>query len=454
MTRWLEARPRLHLALVVALVVGIAGFAIALGDRHSRRLDLTPTHALSLSGLSRAVLARLSGTVEATAFASRESAAAVADVLSLFHAADPRFRAVVADLDREPARAREHGVDRYDRVELRAGDRRIVVAADRETAITAGLVRLLRGRAARVAFLTGHGERALDDAIHPTGYGLARQALVDEGYEVTSVSLLRGEDLPQTTDAVIFAGPSGDLLDAEAAALEALLARGGHLVVLVDPGSLPNLTALCARHGIALRNATVVDRTNQLFGSEDRTVAVPTYRAHAMNAAARTPALFSGARPVGIEREEGAARELLASYPEAFALRDAGHLRSAAPGPEGAAVQGGPIPLGAASSWPATGHEARLTVIGDADFASNGLLDLLGNRDLLLNAVAWSVAESELVAERPHAEPSALRPISPLALSRRAAGWIFVAAVLVEPGLVLALGAVVALRARRRAAGA
>ncbi len=47
----------------------------------------------------------------------------------------------------------------------------------------------------------------------------------------------------------------------------------------------------------------------------------------------------------------------------------------------------------------------RLLVIGDADFASDAYLDLLGNRDIAFNAVAWTAGEDVLAGARPHDAP-------------------------------------------------
>jgi hypothetical protein len=92
----------------------------------------------------------------------------------------------------------------------------------------------------------------------------------------------------------------------------------------------------------------------------------------------------------------------------------------------------------------------RLLVVGDADFASDAYLDLLGNRDLALNAVAWATGEETLAGLRPKRMPEIMRPLSPLVLTERQARAILVGVTIVEPGLVLIAGLVlVGLRRRR-----
>ena len=86
----------------------------------------------------------------------------------------------------------------------------------------------------------------------------------------------------------------------------------------------------------------------------------------------------------------------------------------------------------------------RLVVVGDADFASDAYLDLLGNRDLALNAIAWLAGEEALTGVRTKRVPEVVRPLSPLVLTERQAQAVFATSVLIEPGLVLGVGLVVA----------
>jgi hypothetical protein len=67
-----------------------------------------------------------------------------------------------------------------------------------------------------------------------------------------------------------------------------------------------------------------------------------------------------------------------------------------------------------------------------------------------MNAVAWVAGEEELAGVRPKKIPEILRPLSPLVLTETQARRILLAVVVVQPGLVLALGLALAARRRRR----
>jgi ABC-type uncharacterized transport system involved in gliding motility auxiliary subunit len=89
-------------------------------------------------------------------------------------------------------------------------------------------------------------------------------------------------------------------------------------------------------------------------------------------------------------------------------------------------------------------------VIGDSDFAANGYIDLLGNRDLLLNSISWLTDEDALIAKRPRELTEIARPLSPLVLTERQAHTLFLVVVAALPGLVMLVGTTVVLARRRR----
>jgi ABC-type uncharacterized transport system involved in gliding motility auxiliary subunit len=113
----------------------------------------------------------------------------------------------------------------------------------------------------------------------------------------------------------------------------------------------------------------------------------------------------------------------------------------------------GPISLGAAVSAPATEAppaepkpdapageterkpESRVVVIGDSDFATNGVLGVQGNRDFFLNVVNWLAQQENQIAIRAR-EPDDRR----LTLTADQQSRIFLLSVFLVPGLVFAAG--------------
>ncbi len=451
--RLLPSRQWLHLILVVFLTIGIAGFLQAMSERHSVRWDLTPNQVFSLSDPTRKALALLPDPIDVVVFYLKEDYQKAADLMALFKGAAPNFHYELLDLDRYPGRARQEGIDRYGKAAIRYHGEKVIVDTSREQTIAGGLLHLARGRPTSVLFLEGHGERSLGEMTGPVGYGEVRQALAQENYSVGTLALMKAGEIPPDADLVIVAGPKSDLLEAETAALDRYLDRGGHVILLIDPAPLPNLERFAARRGIEAPLDIVMDRSNRLMGSDPFTIPIPTFRAHPITSASNTPALFAVARSVGTGKSpEGVDLTTVAqTYPEAWAIHDLDRAGNPSEEPREPEDRKGPVPVMAAASWHAgSGVESRLVVVGDSDFAANSFFDLLGNRDLFLNAVSWSVSAEALIAARPATEVSALKPLSPLILSGRQGQMIFFLLVLIEPALVLGVGGTVALRKRWR----
>ena len=101
---------------------------------------------------------------------------------------------------------------------------------------------------------------------------------------------------------------------------------------------------------------------------------------------------------------------------------------------------------GAAAEGPAVDRKpgGRLVVIGDAEFASNELLDQASNQDLFLNTVAWLAGEEDQVSIRPN--PAAAGTFTMTLIQGL---LVFVISLIVAPGLAL-IGAIGTWMQRRR----
>jgi hypothetical protein len=80
----------------------------------------------------------------------------------------------------------------------------------------------------------------------------------------------------------------------------------------------------------------------------------------------------------------------------------------------------------------------RLVVVGDSDFASNGLVELPGNQDFLLNCVSWLTGKAEDIGIRPR-NPE-LAGLSLEARQMKAMIWVVLVAL---PAAVILAGCVV-----------
>jgi ABC-type uncharacterized transport system involved in gliding motility auxiliary subunit len=444
----------LRLALEVGLLLVGFGLLQVAAERANRRFDLTPTGALSLGAVTRKILAEVTAPLHVTVFYNRGTREQYADLLARFRAANRRIDFELFDLDRFPERARSLGVTQYGLAAIEYEGRRAVAPAAPEERLAGGILRALRGKRRALAFTTGHGERAPggDDQ----GYGRLASALEAENYAPETRSLLDGPP-PADTDLLVVAGPKHDFLPQEIDALSRYLSAGGGVLMLLDPGPLPNVSRFLAGLGIRLGDDFVVDHDRRVLGTDGLAAVVELFKRD--NPVTDPPAnpldsgvILPSARTVDVGGEApGVAAESIArTAPTAWAMSDPARARA---GDDPSAAKHdvpGSLSVVVLAEVGAAERPGRLVVVGDADFASDAYLDLLGNRDLALNAVAWTAGEETLTGNRNGPAPETIRPLSPLVLTERQARAIFLAGVVVEPGIVALLGlTVVGLRRRR-----
>jgi len=440
-----------QLALQVVLLLLALGLLQLVAERTNRRFDLTPGRALSLSPLTRKLLAEVTRPLKVTVFFRRGTREQYAELLERFHATNPHIDFELYDLDRFPERGRSLGVTQYGRAAIQYEGRRVVVLASPEAELAGGILRALRGNPRRIVFTTGHGERA------PSGtsesYGRLINALEVENYAPEDVSLLDGP-LPPETAIVVVAGPKHDFLPLELDALAAYLKAGGGVLLLLDPGSLPNVSRFLASMGVVLGDDFVVERERRILGTDGLAAVVELFkRGNPVSDPEANPiesgVVLPSARTVDVLTQvPGVEAESIArTTPSSWTMADPARAQRGeepsqaqhdVPGSASVVVM---VELGGGDG---TGRRGRLVAIGDADFASDAYLDLLGNRDLALNAIAWVAGEDVLTGARTPNVPEVMRPLSPLVLTERQARTVFIASVLIGPGLVLGFGLVVA----------
>lgn len=448
------------LALQVALALALFFVVMMLASRHNRRLDLTPTKAFELSGSARQVAAAFDRPVRITAFFNSQSGDArreMADLLTQFEGAAPDLSFRLFDLDRSPALAGKYGVSSYNSGVLEAGDERIRLRSIDEGEITAALLGLSRDRARTVCFLTGHAERSPSDGDERGGYSSLAAALAHERFAVEGLTTVPREGVPAQCTVVVLAGPSKDLLPGEADALLAYLRHGGRVLLLADPDAPPSVLEFLAAAGIEARRALIVDEQNRFVGADSYMPQVLRFRSETFHNALTAPAVLSLARPVGPldQRPEGVTvTSIAATSPDSWAMADTATPPDGEPLFRRELDQPGPLSVGVLATFAPAAPEApagQLMVFGDSDFATNFYLDLLGNRDLILSAIAVLSEDPALVAVRRKSQPGGT--LSPISLTAAQTRTVFWSAVLATPGAALLIGAAVGLRRLRQRGG-
>ena len=124
-------------ALVLTATLGLAAALFMLQvilSHYTWRLDLTPEKRFTLSDHARRVLTGLDRDVRVIAFLRSDDArnAEIEDLLTRVRNVSPHVQYSVVDVNRNPAVAREYGVDNYGSLVVESDGRRKDFASPRE----------------------------------------------------------------------------------------------------------------------------------------------------------------------------------------------------------------------------------------------------------------------------------------------------------------------------------
>jgi ABC-type uncharacterized transport system involved in gliding motility auxiliary subunit len=458
-----DTRQARYGTLAASSVLIVFGILIALnfiGKRQHRRWDLTAAKQFSLSDQSRNVVSKLDAPLEVMVFARDSEAQPYRDRWQEYAYAAKQLKVQYIDPDKQPAVAQQNQIQQYGTMVLNYKGRTDRITSNSEQDITGSIIKLVSGQQRKVYFTGGHGEK---DTVSTErdGYSGAVEALKRENYAIEPLVLAQKPTVPDDASVVVVAGPKSDFFGPEIEALKAYLAKGGKLLLLIDPPDRPdsapltNLLALAHEWGIDLGNNIVVDVSGmgQLFGASEAVPVAASYPSHPITQRFRTITAYPLARSVdAVSGGVGGhtAQAIVETSPQSWAETD---LKAIASGTGVAMDEGkdkpGPVALAAAVSAPVTAAtpppadtpdapkpETRVVVFGDSDFAGNSTGAIPGNRDLFMNALGWLSQQENLISIRPkQADDRRFDPIP--AGTQTAVIW---ASWLLMPVLVLGAG--------------
>lgn len=334
-------------------------------------------------------------------------------------------------------------------VVLRCGARQKVIllsgASPRleERDFTNSLINVLRDSEPKVGFLTGHGERSIDDPDREEGASDLKQLLLGQAYQAERIGItITHAEVPAGCDILFInglgvSGAQSDLHPEEIRAVQEFLDRGGRLLVLLDPwqkviSTRNQVEQLCPwlerRYGIIVGDDMAVSpksRWNVEFTADtdlfDDLEMESGFRGcfnirHHITRNFDQNLLFSAARTVRLAQElpdNVVGVELLRTTPDFYAETDLATLTSTGRAGKSPEETEGPLPVAVAVTAKTDfqigdagrTRDARIVVVGDTDFASNNQLTVIpGGLNLILNALAWLSEDEELIAIRPTGE--------------------------------------------------
>lgn len=282
----------------------------------------------------------------------------------------------------------------------------------------------------RVRFTSGHKERSQrGEPTDRAGQRLETVHALLERFNIGSDGLGLGDglarDVPKGTSAVIVAGPRERFIDEEVDALIRYVRGGGRVLLMLDPASDlkgrqagdsgDGLDRLLKAFGVVRLPGTVASVGHHMrstFTKADRAlIYTNTFSSHpAVSSASRNSLRVAAvmARGVALDRAKPIPKGARVTFPmrsSADCWRDVdGDLVRGKTEPREklnlmAAVSvpaTGPKPKAAGGPDPGRSSEGRLVVIGDGDFASNGLMKTGGNALVFVDSLRWLIGDDQV----------------------------------------------------------
>ncbi|MGE5776894.1 MAG: GldG family protein [Chloroflexota bacterium] len=417
--------------------------------------DMTEDKTNTLSPELAGIVSNLPEKVTATGFFAQGSNTDAADKLlgNIKASSNGKFEYSFSNPDRDPQAAKKAGITGDGKILLEMGGRKEIVAYASEEEMLKGFERLTHPEANVVYFLTGHGERDIEQGSD-AAMTKARSALETKNYTVKTLNLVAESKVPDDANVIIIAGPVKAVSTEEVKLLKGYLDKGGSLIVMEDPTALTDIgdaddplsDMLSKDWGIVLNNDIVIDLdspqpTTAVAAMYDVSHDVTRNMNNLITYYPDTRSLKMGNSVEGVTLNQ-----LVQTNTRSWGETDFKSLTEGGDpvGFDQETETQGPLTLAIAGENATT--QGQVVVFGTSKLAVDQLFDAYGNGDMFVNSVDWTAARSNLgtiapkeSTERTFKAPGQLQ-------------WIVIllGSVCLIPGLIVLAGASMWLSRRRR----
>lgn len=434
-TAW-QWQHRRFIALLVVVFVCIGLLVV----RYDRRIDLTFNQRNALNTSSQAVVKQLNAPLTITAFTRGNP-----QVKRLIHRQIDKYRDY-ADIrlhfenpDTAIDAVREYNITRDGELLLSYQGKTALANSLNETTITRAIYTLLQDKNTRVLFITGHGERNLDNAEN--GYGALFERLKRQHMQVGQIDLKIAQTVPQSTDVLVIADPKSPYNNKEITAINDYINNGGRLLWLSEADS-DRLPGLVSALGVTTEAATLINRSNRKYDLHNPTyVVIEPLPADGQQfpplQTVNTMLLFPQISPVTLlptaATEQWQTTTVLTAQGETF-IKKAQSVEKADNAPIVARLL----------TAKAVEKPQKVVVIGDADFAANQFIGFGQNSDFAANLLRYlAVKDTRFITADDGMPP-------PVVLSDKRFGYLALVFVVAVPLCWLMIGFFVRRRLRRQ----
>jgi len=428
--------------IMTAAFIGLVILANYVGFENHFRADTTATNQFSLANRTKDLLDNLDRPINVIAYYPDEipnidmltRRSKVDTMLSEFSKRSNNFDYQFIDPQKEADLARSQGINSYETLAVTALGTDIIdlvqptdaVYSRLEQDLYTALLVATETQQKKVYFLAGHGERDINRP-QEDGYLQIKDGLQVDNYAVETLFWSSADEdvsVPDDAALLVIAGPTGELPQAHAEALNLFMAgrqpdgqarrEGARLIFLAEPDTHVTFRAFVALWGVVVTDGYIRD----LEGSQPnapRTLRLGIYNPQAppeIIAPRGQPlnvAFMPGAAALEPVIEESGARipiPIAATTSSAHLISDIERTEPVDEDPQGIYFPAiyvdiaAPVGVSAPTERPPDNEIASMAVFGDSDFISNRNVQRGSSAALFLNTANYLMGDFSLVSIR------------------------------------------------------
>ena len=411
--------------LFIAAITVLTGLTAWISHQNSYRVDVTAQARHSLSPNSVQIVQSLPGpvTIDAWVPPAPETRRSLREIIARYQHYKADISINFINPETSPAAARENAIAAGGELIVHWQDREQRLQSVTEKTLSYALLRLSHSKAPVIRFVTGHLERAPDAATR-NGYQQFCDHLRTLGFVVDTISLITQPRIPEDTDLLVIAAPTGGYFPGEVASVLNFIANGGNVLWLLEPQQPVIPAELAGELGLSLMDGVIVDiGAQQLAVNTPDFALVDQYPPHPALPDQLPITLFPQAAGIRFPAVVGWEVEPLLITSE-NSWTETGPIAGQISFDENTREHAGPIMLGAALQRSLGDLEQRAIVIGDADFLANSWLGNGGNLFLGQQLINWLSSQQPLPAIAPLQAADAQLNLSRQAITALGLGFL------------------------------
>lgn len=401
----------MSMGVLIVLVLAFLIVVNFLSVRHYKTFDLSMAKSNTLSEQSIKLLKSLDAPLNIYFFykkgveGNEESRRSFRDLVKKYQDQSDKVQLNFIEVNERPDLAKDFGVDKGSGIVFLdyKGHRNRIDKIEEQDMSTA-LVKVTRDKKRVLYFVSGHGEKNLDETKEAEGLNALKLLLENNSYEIKTWVINENPKGPADADMVLIFGPTQEYLPFELNALENYLKSGGSIFLALKSQQSKGFDKLLAKIGLKTQNNFVLS-VETLMGKETAqglTLGTNFSPTSEITKGVGKDQITLFLYPEGLTRldpppQTVALDDLVRTNANAVAFNTLDFKGQQAQGPFTLAVS-------AKGKYPGADAKAKdfaMVVVGDPEFANNQLLYKNLNRDLILNSVASLVKEENLISISP-----------------------------------------------------